>query len=160
MSDELRDLRAAVYNLATADWIKRTDEEWYDELWKLLDPVIDARAERQLNAAVNAVSDPARNAERCPATWNPGVWPYTTRCAMDVSHTGGQPGRHVDRHDRVFVEQPTRKNWGVAWFSRTGQNGSCERCGRGGRVYQGYNGGAHVGLFCAECQRAVLRNEA
>jgi hypothetical protein len=49
MSDELRDLRAAVYNLATADWIKRTDEEWYDELWRLLDPVVDARAGHALN---------------------------------------------------------------------------------------------------------------
>jgi hypothetical protein len=57
-------------------------------------------------------------------------------------------------------ELPTIKNWGVAWFGKTGQNGSCERCGRARRVYQGYNGGAHVGLFCAECQGAVLRNEA
>jgi len=27
------------------------DEAWYDRLWTLLDPVIDARAERQWNAA-------------------------------------------------------------------------------------------------------------
>lgn len=50
MSDELSVLRRAVQDLAT-DPVCRTDEEWYDELWVLLDPVIDARAERQLAAA-------------------------------------------------------------------------------------------------------------
>lgn len=58
---ELRKLRQAVADLAT-DPVSRTDEEWYDELWELLEPVIDVRAERQWDAAVNTVSDPARDA--------------------------------------------------------------------------------------------------
>lgn len=41
---ELRKLREAVYDLATAEDEVLTDEQWYDRLWKLLDPVIDARA--------------------------------------------------------------------------------------------------------------------
>lgn len=57
-------------------------------------------------------------------------------------------------------ELPTVKNWGVAWFGRNGESGTCERCQRATRVYQGYNGGAHIGKFCASCQGPVLRNQA
>lgn len=57
-------------------------------------------------------------------------------------------------------ELPVVKNWGVAWFGRNGESGVCERCQRATRVYQGYNGGAHMGKFCAPCQPHVLRNEA
>lgn len=54
---ELRKLREAVYDLATSDDEVHTDEEWYERLWELLDPVIDARAERQL--AATRVSEPS-----------------------------------------------------------------------------------------------------
>lgn len=64
---ELRKLREAVYNLATDEDEVLTDEVWYDQLWELLDPVIDARAERQLAAAVNTVADETRD----PATGQP-----------------------------------------------------------------------------------------
>lgn len=75
------------------------DETWYDRFWELLEPVIDARAERQLNAVSNAT----RNAERCPMTWNPGEWPYTARCVFNTGHTG----RHEDRKGHVHVEVMT-----------------------------------------------------
>jgi len=123
--DELRKLRASVYNLSARDWIKLTDEEWYEELWKLLDPVVDARIERSQQALDDAL---ARKRKLAP--------------------------------EATPAPAPVYKNWGVAWFSRTGENGSCERCGRGGRVYQGYNGGAHMGLFCGPCRRPVMLNEA
>ena len=48
-SDELSDLRLAVRNLSLdADEAGMDDEAWYDRLWILLDPVIDARAYRAL----------------------------------------------------------------------------------------------------------------
>lgn len=50
MSD-VRKLREAVYDLATDDdTAELGDEAWYDKLWELLDPVIDARAEKALGA--------------------------------------------------------------------------------------------------------------
>lgn len=54
---ELRKLREAVYDLATDEDEVLTDEAWYERLWELLDPVIDARAERQLAVALNAWRD-------------------------------------------------------------------------------------------------------
>lgn len=47
---ELRKLRDAVYDLATDDGEVLDDEAWYDRLWELLDPVVDARAHRALDA--------------------------------------------------------------------------------------------------------------
>lgn len=133
MSDELRKLRDAVYDLATDEDKVFTNEEWYDRLWELLEPVMDARAGHtldvhdageyrdpstgepvqlpphrtiqgirdSLDAAVNTVSDRKRDAERCPTTWNPGVWPYTTRCAWKAGHEGL---RHVDRDGNSWTE--------------------------------------------------------
>lgn len=44
---ELRVLREAVAALASEpETAELGDEEWYDHLWALLEPVIDARAER------------------------------------------------------------------------------------------------------------------
>lgn len=54
MSDELRKLRDQVYDLAIDEDPILTDEEWYEELWKLLDPVIDARAHRATEALPTA----------------------------------------------------------------------------------------------------------
>ncbi len=54
---EIGKLRQAVYNLATDDVVRRTDEEWYDRLWELLDPVIDTRAERALATAQAVMPD-------------------------------------------------------------------------------------------------------
>lgn len=108
MSDELRKLREAVYDLATDGTEVLDDEAWYDRLWELLEPVTDARSElvlrgltKDVDAAVNTVNDPVRDAERCPVTWNPGVWPYTTRCMLNVNHTGD---KHLDRHGHTFIE--------------------------------------------------------
>lgn len=42
-----------------------------------------------------------RDAERCPATWNPGVWPYTTRCIADAGHGPN----HLDRHGNTFADE-------------------------------------------------------
>lgn len=49
---ELRKLREAVYDLATDEDEVLTDEAWYERLWELLDPVIDARAHRALGTDV------------------------------------------------------------------------------------------------------------
>jgi hypothetical protein len=101
MSD-ISKLRTAVWHMMHDTYdAGLSDDEWYDQLWTLLDPVIDARAERQLAAAVNSVSDEKRDAERCPATWNPGVWPYTTRCVWKAGHEGL---RHVDRDGNTYTE--------------------------------------------------------
>lgn len=57
--------------------------------------------------------------------------------------------------------EPARKDWGIAWFSRDGATGVCERCGRVRRVYKGYSGMAFTGTtICAGCQGPVLRNLA
>ena len=56
MSDELRGLRDAVWELMNTSYGAGTsDEEWYDQLWELLDPVIDAR----VNRALGTVQDDA-----------------------------------------------------------------------------------------------------
>lgn len=47
---EIKKLREAVYDLATDEDLVLDDEEWYNKLWELLDPVIDARAARSLAA--------------------------------------------------------------------------------------------------------------
>lgn len=98
---EIRKLREAVNDLADVSTAELDDEQWYDRLRMLLNPVINARAERQLTAAVNTVADETRDAARCPATWNPGVWPYTTRCVETVNHGV----KHVDRHGNTFSEE-------------------------------------------------------
>ena len=98
--DELRKLREAIAALGSEpETAELGDEQWYDRMWELLEPVIDARAERQLAAAVNAVADKTRDVERCPVTWNPGVWPYTTRCVSNVGHGG----KHTDRHGNTWI---------------------------------------------------------
>lgn len=51
-STSLGELRYAVYCLTVDNYVKRTDEEWYERLWELLDPVIDARAHRALGTDV------------------------------------------------------------------------------------------------------------
>lgn len=57
--------------------------------------------------------------------------------------------------------KPARKDWGIAWFSRNGVTGHCERCGQVRRVYKGYNGGVFTGAtICGECQGPVLRGLA
>jgi len=56
------------------------------------------------------------------------------------------------RADRV-------RDWGVAWFGHNAQNGTCHRCQRVDRVFQGYNGGAHMGRFCAECKGPVMNRK-
>lgn len=99
---KINEFRQRVHALLTEpETADLPDEEWYDRLWELLDPVIDARAERQFTAAVNSVSDRKRDAERCPVTWNPGVWPYTTRCVAEANHGPN----HLDRHGHTFVEE-------------------------------------------------------
>lgn len=50
-------------------------------------------------------------------------------------------------------------DWGVAWFGHNASSGICHRCQRAGHVYTGYNGGAHMGLYCGPCQDPVLRKE-
>ena len=55
--------------------------------------------------------------------------------------------------------RPITKDWGVAWFGHNAKNGICQRCQCATRVYQGYNGGAHMGLFCLTCRTPVLRKE-
>ena len=55
---ELRKLRAAVAALALEpETAELGDEQWYDRLWELLDPVIDARASAQLTES--AVTNPS-----------------------------------------------------------------------------------------------------
>lgn len=43
---------------------------------------------------------------RCPATHNPGVWPYVSRCVRDAAHADN----HVDRH-------------GIRWSERSEHGG-------------------------------------
>jgi hypothetical protein len=57
--------------------------------------------------------------------------------------------------------QPTpsptpERDWGVAWFGQHAQSGTCHRCQRADLVFQGYNGGAHMGVFCSACKGPVL----
>lgn len=47
---EIRKLREAVNDLADISTAELGDEAWYDKLWELLDPVIDARAEKALGS--------------------------------------------------------------------------------------------------------------
>ena len=35
--------------------------------------------------------------KQCEYEWNPGVWPYASRCALEENHDG----EHVDRHNRI-----------------------------------------------------------
>ena len=42
-----------------------------------------------------------RETGRCPATRNPGVWPYVSRCTLEP-HEGDQS--HADRHGRWWDE--------------------------------------------------------
>lgn len=48
------------------------------------------------------------------------------------------------------------RDWGVAWWGRNRSDGTCLRCGRRTKVYEGYNGGAHMGKFCSECKEPVM----
>jgi hypothetical protein len=50
-------------------------------------------------------------------------------------------------------------DWGVAWFGTNAESGNCHRCQRAGMVYQGYNGGAHMGQYCSPCKQPVLRGD-
>src|SRR6187431_250641 len=60
MSDELRKLREQVAALGSEpETAELSDEAWYDRLWELLDPVIDARAYRSLADANPAGELPA-----------------------------------------------------------------------------------------------------
>lgn len=66
---EIRRLREAVNDLADVSTAELDDEAWYDRLWQLLDPVIDARAERQLAATLRPQGeqpDWVKNAIRFP----------------------------------------------------------------------------------------------
>lgn len=77
------------------------------------------QAERQRNAAVNAVPDKQRDVERCPATWNPGVWPYTTRCVLNANHNNYL---HHDRHGNTFTRnQPPTHDAGEYRDPSTGE---------------------------------------
>lgn len=40
--------------------------------------------------------------KRCKVSWNPGVWPYTTRCVLD----GGHKDDHKDRYGRILTNVP------------------------------------------------------
>lgn len=57
-------------------------------------------------------------------------------------------------------QEKPRRDWGVAWFGHISTRGTCTRCGKHTRVYQGYNGGEHVAFFCFRCKQPVLRGEA
>lgn len=204
MSDELRALREAVRDLATDDAEVLGDEAWYDRLWELLEPVVDARAERQWNAAAGppAQLPPHRTIHgirdrhitvhdageyRDPATGEVDVeahrFSFEGAASLLARHlvddhrlprdavrrwenglTQGEwallDSMHRITHTTPAPPKPARRNWGVAWFGRGGESGVCERCQRATRVYQGYNGGAHIGKFCGPCQRPVLSNEA
>lgn len=59
---ETRRLRDAVNALADVSTAELGDEAWYDKLWELLDPVIDARAERQLAAQARVAEERTREA--------------------------------------------------------------------------------------------------
>lgn len=204
-SDELSDLRLAVRNLSLdADEAGMDDEAWYDRLWMLLEPVIDARAERQWNAAAGPPVQlpPHRTIQgirdrhitvhdageyRDPDTGEVDVEAHrfsfegsTTLLARHLVNDHRAPRNtvrqwenglsrgdwtsldtiHRAAHETPASPKPTRKNWGVAWFSKSVESGVCARCQRATRVYQGYNGGAHIGKFCGPCQRPVLSNEA
>lgn len=88
------------------------------------------------------------------------------RRGWDCDTVGGNtfdtaPGHVLDgTAPRTPMVAESRKDWGVAWFGHNAQNGVCHRCQRASRVYQGYNGGAHMGLFCSSCKDPVLRGAA
>lgn len=55
---EIRRLREAVNDLADISTAELDDEAWYERLWTLLDPVIDARIERT-QQAVDKIVQPS-----------------------------------------------------------------------------------------------------
>lgn len=40
--------------------------------------------------------------ERCKVRWNPGKWPYVTRCILDAGHLH----EHEDKHGNKLVNLP------------------------------------------------------
>lgn len=103
---EIGEFRQRVHALLTEpETADLLDEEWWERLGDLLDQVYAARArakrERRRVAAVNTMPDKQRDVVRCPVTWNPGVWPFTTRCVWKAGHEGL---KHVDRNDNAYTE--------------------------------------------------------
>lgn len=71
------------------------DDVWWERFGDLLDDVLKARAKAKMAA---------RDARRCPATHNPGVWPYTARCVFAA--------RHLEAPDTVGYHQDSRgRKW-------------------------------------------------
>lgn len=166
------------------------DETWWDDLWELLDPVlkarVDAKRARRRNDDVAELA--RRGLEEHRFSFEGAISQLATHLVVEhaVSTSLVQPHAHSlteggwtaldDLHRSAHARESetpapapapalprTRyRDWGVAWFSRSPEPdlGVCERCRRGTRVYQAYNGGAHMGRFCYPCKAPVLHNEA
>lgn len=158
---EISEFRERVRDYVMGDQASLDDEEWWGQVTDLSLLVLAERTR---------VKRAQRAAQSCPARYR-GV----TQCALLPNHRGdhfspstGRWKNDTPMHDAGEYRDPNTgepssphvRDWGVAWFGRNGESGVCGRCQRARRVYQGYNGGAHIGKFCSECQRPVLRNEA
>ncbi len=76
---EIREFKKATLALLTEpETADLPDEVWWERFGDLLDDVLKTKAKAR---------QAARNATRCTETWNPGVWPYTTRCIFKAGHT-------------------------------------------------------------------------
>lgn len=135
--------------VADADVVRLDDDAWWERFGELLDVVLAATA-REKRAA--------RQAVQCEALYR-----GTTRCVRTREHSGDHytpaTGRWRNDGAPLADAKPEYRDWGVAWFGKNGETGVCVRCGETRRVYQGYNGGAHIAKFCRPCQGAVLRNQ-
>lgn len=44
---------------------------------------------------------PEQSKIQCSVSWNPGTWPYATRCSLQHGHGGAV---HKDRHGRTIPD--------------------------------------------------------
>lgn len=76
---EIREFKERTLALLTEpETADLADDVWWERFGDLLDDVLKSKA---------LARQRARDAQRCAATYNPGVWPYTTRCVFKVNHT-------------------------------------------------------------------------
>lgn len=95
---EIREFKERVHALLTEpETANLPDDQWWELFGDTLDAVLKTRAKAR---------QAARDARRCPATHNPGVWPYTARCVYAAGHLEAPDtvGYHVDNRGRKWKD--------------------------------------------------------
>lgn len=52
--------------------------------------------------------------EQCEVSWNPGVWPYATRCVLNAKHVSETGSDHTDRHGNKLKPQRAEQSQATA----------------------------------------------